>query len=187
MSRAERWIAYLSRALEISWALYLIVFASDAGLPLVPLLVTAWGAVGLLGIWLGRSLLRLFLLRRRRESTTSARALLLEPLAIVALAGAVFTGIAFEGRFLLSRHALDRYVREVKPSGRKGSRASARVGLFYIRETERLPGGTVRFITSVCMFDDCGLAYSPSGEPPRIGEDIYHHLSGPWWHWWRSW
>jgi hypothetical protein len=46
----------------------------------------------------------------------------------------------------------------------------------------------VRMITSQCsMFDHCGLAYSPAGEPARVGEDYYSHIWGPWWHWYRSW
>ena len=64
-----------------------------------------------------------------------------------------------------------------------------RVGLFWLREAEVLPQGVVRIITTDCMFDDCGLVYSPAGVPPRIGEDMYEALAlgGPWYHWWRGW
>jgi hypothetical protein len=37
------------------------------------------------------------------------------------------------------------------------------------------------------LVDDCGVVYSPTGEPPVVGEDSYEHISGPWWHWYRSW
>ena len=61
------------------------------------------------------------------------------------------------------------------------------VGLFVVRETEALPNGVVRMITTSCGFDKCGLAYSANGAPPVIGEDRYRPLGARWWQWEESW
>jgi hypothetical protein len=61
------------------------------------------------------------------------------------------------------------------------------VGLFVVRETEALPNGVVRMITTTCGFDKCGLTYSANGAPPVIGEDSYRPLGAGWWQWEESW
>jgi hypothetical protein len=62
-----------------------------------------------------------------------------------------------------------------------------RVGLFPITRVERFKGG-MRFIVGEGGFlDEGGFAYSPKGMPPRLGEDHYSHLEGPWYIWVESW
>ncbi len=42
-------------------------------------------------------------------------------------------------------------------------------GLYTISETERLPGGGIRFITSASgLADEAGFVYYPEGEPPAL-------------------
>lgn len=106
--------------------------------------------------------------------------------ALLALA-VVFclTGAPFYLRFFLSKSSLSAYATNL--ALQTNSKADQRVGLFLVRETETRDG-TVRLIT--CddgMMDHAGLVFSPRGKPERIGEDIYAHLTGPWWHWQRSW
>jgi hypothetical protein len=60
------------------------------------------------------------------------------------------------------------------------------IGLFLVRDVDQV-GEAVRFITGPCsLLDACGFVYSPKGKPLVVGEDRYHHLWGPWWHWYRS-
>ena len=61
-----------------------------------------------------------------------------------------------------------------------------RVGTFRVREIDTA-GDSVRFIVGEALVDDFGVVYSPSGEPPAVGEDFYRHLSGDWWAWRQSW
>jgi hypothetical protein len=61
------------------------------------------------------------------------------------------------------------------------------VGLFQVRRFEQY-GTELRFVTTGCgVVSSCGVVYSPSGEPPHRGEDVFVHLYGPWWHWYHSW
>jgi hypothetical protein len=100
----------------------------------------------------------------------------------------VWSGASFWVRFQCSRPALNRYVQSASPMIASGTfTPGVRVGLFWLREAEVLPDGVVRMITTDCMFDQCGVVYSPRGAPPVVGEDTYNALGGPWYHWWRSW
>ena len=109
---------------------------------------------------------------------------------------AYWTDVAIYVRFVASRPALEKYVRDAQRARtgsalaewtRTNSRSVAWVGLFRVSETEALNDGTVRLITGSCMFDDCGLVFSPRGAPLRIEEDWFEHLVGRWWQWRRSW
>jgi len=177
----------MALAAELSWCLYVVGRGSDAGLSLFVVLASVWGGGALVLLWSIRLVLYVVATRKVPESRRW-RQWAIEPLALMVCFTLAWSGLAFRARFLLSRPALDRYARAptvVAPH--YPPTQGPRVGLFWIREAEVLPGGVVRMITTDCMFDDCGLAYSPGGEPPVIGEDRYTALGGGWWHWWRSW
>lgn len=154
------------------------------------LFLTAYGGFFLLVIWLVR-LVR-WLLRGRSSSGVQPVAIgrrvlrwVWEPATVVIVFVLVYYGLAFPTRFRLSRSALESYVQRAQ-AGDVPSQARV-VGLFRVRETEVLPGGVVRLITTTCMLDDCGVVFSPRRRPPTIGEDSYYPLSDGWWRWWRSW
>jgi hypothetical protein len=171
----------------ILWAVFCALVCSDAGIGMLQFLVFAFGGIAVVGLWLIR--LFVYAVWSRRRGPINARSWLVEPLLVALVAVAVLTGAAFRLRFAVSWPFLARYAQGVQ-TGRveAGGRHESRVvGLFLVRETEALPGGVVRMITSDCGFDDCGIAYGGSVKPPRIGEDSYTALGGGWWQWWRSW
>jgi hypothetical protein len=188
-ARVEPWI---TRAAIGIWALAVLWLGSDAGFNMTAFLLTHFGGILLFGWWAVR-LVFWFTVRRRSqvgESVPVRRHVLRwlwEPVTIVACWAVAYTGILFPARFAVSRPSLDRYVREVRERGDSTPPPGRIVGLFKVREVELRPDGVVRLITTSCMLDDCGMANSPKGQPPVIGEDSYRHLSGNWWHWFRSW
>ena len=187
MQIADRALAVLTVVGGAGWVLYVLAWGSDAGLTVPVLLVLTWGGVALLGLWSLRFTVYIVATKGAPEPRRLRR-LVVGPALVLLCFGLVWSGLAFQVRFLVSRPALDRVAREARPMVPRGELTpGARVGLFWVKEAEVLPSGIVRIITTPCMFDDCGLVYSPGGEPPRIGEDTYRRLGGAWWHWWRSW
>lgn len=190
--RLRRGAPWIRRATIGTWAVVVLWLGSDAGFNIFAFLLANYGGLILLGWWLAR--LVWWVARRRRSPadepvSTRRRVLrwLWEPVTIVACWAIVYTGILFPTRFAVSRPALERYARQVQERGDSAPPTGGIVGLFRLREVELLPNGVVRLITTSCMLDDCGVAYSPKGPPPVIGEDSYRRLSGNWWHWYRSW
>ena len=108
---------------------------------------------------------------------------------MAAIAVVVWTGAAFRVRFMASLPWLGPYAAAVSASNASAAPVAAprRVGFFAVREVELLPQGVVRLITTDCMFDHCGLVFSPNGRPPVVGEDNYVRLPSGWWQWLRSW
>lgn len=155
------------------WFAVSLWLGSNSGMGLPGLLLSVYGGGALLIAWAAAFALAYGFHRSFRRPW-------LEPVAIVAMWAGTYFGVFFEVRFLLSRPSLDRY------ASARIARNGQRVGLFLARETEVLPDGVVRIITTDCGLDDCGLVFS-RGIPPRIGEDQYERLSGNWWRWWRSW
>jgi hypothetical protein len=93
----------------------------------------------------------------------------------------------FEIRFRLSQEALENFSQQRlldnDPSTIRW------VGLFLLYDID-VQGSSVRMLTGGChLFDDCGFVYSPRGEPPIIGEDIYDKMpfAQKWYYWHRSW
>lgn len=178
----------------ICWLLIVSVVFSNAGLDVLAILglflvAVTWGVV-----WLVRLLDWFFRMRRGRLPSMSHHNVLsywgLEPAAFALSVLLVVGGVPQRTRFLLSASALQSFVEEVR-AGRVAafgaSKSARQVGLYRVKEAEVLSGGIVRFITSRDGLDDAGFAFSPVSEPPRVGEDSYSHLSGPWWQWHRSW
>jgi hypothetical protein len=108
-------------------------------------------------------------------------------LLIVFLA-VVFVGVSYNGalwlRLQTSRGALESVAAKVQAG--ETPKTPLRVGTFRVREIDTA-GDSVRFIVGESLLDDFGVVYSPSGEPPVVGEDAYVHFSGAWWLWERSW
>ena len=101
----------------------------------------------------------------------------------------VFVGITFgvvpKVKFALSRDALEAAALRVQ-AGETLS-VPGEIGAYQVRRVD-CAGSAVRFILwDVGLVDEGGLVFSPGQEPPRIGEDAYKHLEGPWWLWWESW
>lgn len=181
-------MAWCAGIFETLWLLLALVLGSDAGLNIFGLFTIVYGAAGLIVLWVVRLLLHA--LSSRGQPWRRFRVWAVEPVLIAVVVGCVWWGLFLWPRFLLSLPALDRYAKTVQqgPPESPGQHAPRLVGLFLVRETEVLPHGIVRVITTSCMFDDCGLAFSPRhAKPPRIGEDSYDRLSFGWWRWWRSW
>jgi hypothetical protein len=170
------------------WTCFCVIFCSDAGIDIMLFMSFAFGALGVVVLWAIR-LLVYVAWTRKREALVSRRSWLMEPVFVVLVAAAVLTGAAFRLRFAMSWPFLAHYADAVVARGvpADGPHPPAVVGLFVVRETETLSGGVVRMITTRCGFDDCGVAYSPNGRPPRVGEDSYTALGAGWWQWWRSW
>jgi hypothetical protein len=183
----------------IAWSTYVIAAASDAGLTVPALLILVWGALAVLGLWGVWAFVHWRRTTQGRLSRPWHWAYIWGyPVVVLGLVAVTWFGGTFWVRFLLSKPALEHLVEDrttldglvrdyeaAIAARRLGT--NARVGLFWVREAEVLPSGIVRLITTDCMFDHCGVVYSPNAEPPRIGEDQYSRLVGGWWRWWRSW
>jgi hypothetical protein len=110
-----------------------------------------------------------------------------EPYIVVAALLLWFTPIAFGARFGLSAPFVAKAAEAVLAGRVPPDQLNHHViGLYPVRDVDHV-GEAVRFITGRCsLFDDCGFVYSPKGSPPVVGRDSYHHLWGPWWHWYRT-
>ena len=64
------------------------------------------------------------------------------------------------------------------------ARAIHRIGLWPTGRVEKIPGGMRFTVSGTGFLDPASFAYSPRGEPARVGsEDVYTHLDGPWYLW----
>jgi len=160
------------------WLFASIWLGSNSGISVPGLFVIVGGAVLLLVLWLVTFIVSVARKQRLRRRW-------IEPLVTLVALAAIYSGALFHLRFLASRPFLERYVAQMNAAG-ASHRKLAHVGLFVARETEVLPNGVVRIITTPCMFDECGVVFSRS-KPLVIGEDRYEHVAGNWWRWWRSW
>jgi hypothetical protein len=177
--------------LELLLVVAVVETLTDGGVLLVidvPLAI-ACGVV-LASAWLTRVFAALFFYMRRGAFSTEKRRwprLLVEPILAIVVLACVYTPYPFEARVLASSSAL-RACASAARSGQLSLPLSKPrwAGLFRVREID-VAGQAVRFITSHCsLFDDCGLVYSADGPPPKVGEDFYTKLKGPWYHWYRS-
>lgn len=162
----------------VLWAIVSMVAGSNVGLTVFALLVLAYGAAIVIVVW------AVVLLIARRNMLPLQRPWR-EPLVVFGVLALVYLDLPFYVRFFSSEPFLDQYVQSVAAVGRP-RQMPHRVGLFTIREAEVLPTGVVRIITTDCMFDDCGLAFSRVGQPPLIEQESYRQVAGRWWQWRRS-
>ncbi|WP_139228174.1 hypothetical protein [Planctomicrobium piriforme] len=156
--------------------------------------------VGVGVIWMGMWILRfciwlvLELTNTNPESFGSpAKAIaywIFEPGVFLVAVGVVALDVPQRIRLSLSSSALEKYVADVQAgtvAEQRYGEPPRRIGLYTVSETELLKDGVVRLITSSDGLDDVGLVFAKNSEPPVIGEDSYSHMTGPWWHWHRSW
>ena len=166
-------------------------FASNAGVDLEAAVFGVYGAAGLVVWWIVRVIVDLFRFRGGSRFSPSRaayiRSLAALPVALLISLVAVRTNLLLSARVFVSSRALQDIAADVSlPRDGNGDWVPRTAGLFQISEAEFLHGG-VRFITTPCGFDECGIVFWKEGIPPKIGEDSYWHLYGPWWRWRRSW
>jgi hypothetical protein len=179
----------VASVLAIAWLVAVAFAESDAGVPFPRWMVLAGIGVVLLGWWVLR-LLVAAVVGRRNPGILFAHALAwaVIPGGVVA---AVIVGNTFallRARVLLSERALVRAAADLEGIPADDLRVRPkRVGLFWVREFQRV-GSELRFITSECgLVDTCGLIYSGAEAPVHRGEDSFSHLYGAWWHLYQSW
>jgi hypothetical protein len=190
-NKAQRWLLpIMGSVAACSCLVFVIIACSDAGISFAAVMVALFGGLLWGAVWFIRFISWSVGIRSGSAKVMPIRREVfywgVEPAALVLAVFLVGSGQLSLVRFRLSESALQMYIEDVR-AGRVatfGSLApSHRIGLYTITETELLPNGIVRFITSADGIDDAGFAYSSTSEPPRIGEDSYTHLTGPWWHW----
>lgn len=190
MKRAFQTAAVVLVVVEVLWGCLVIYGVSDGAWSFPDELVFFYGGIafGVIGvIWFATAVVRAL---RARDCSLLRRLLSRNVLFQPIFLGTVFLlasyGLAFRARFELSRPALERYAIAITDEQLLHSEAKW-IGALRIKEVDRA-GDSIRFITGACFFDDCGVAYSPSGaEPLRVGEDRYKRISATWWYWRRSW
>jgi hypothetical protein len=164
-------------ALTAAWFLSALVALSDAGLDLLAFVIYFYAAVALSAGWV------FCLITSRRGS--HRRSALLSLIALPAATLLVYLLSAldppqnplFRLRFLASRSTLAATAEAalVAPPA-----DLEHVALFGIDHVE-VYDGQVRFITTNCGFiDQCGIVYSPTQLPTRIGKTRFASLGGPW-------
>lgn len=107
------------------------------------------------------------------------------PAIVVVTAGLLLSSAPLRLRIALSMDDMNRFATSVMqdPSGPHPNR----VGSFPIGRVEDFDGGMRFLVRGTGFLDPFGFAYSPAGKPPRLGEDSYWHLDGPWYLWEESW
>lgn len=87
--------------------------------------------------------------------------------------------VPFKVRLGMSERALIQVAQHSGPDAR--AQLPGWIGWLHVSRVDAV-GPTTRFFTGACAFgDECGVAYSPGGEPPRVPHERYERLRGPWW------
>jgi hypothetical protein len=170
-----------------------IVLAIDANtrqsLGLLLLSVPIW--LSLAGMWTVRFFMALRETRARMRAAHWARWLAI-PLALGLVFALTRTDLLIQGRFDLSRGALDEMARDIEAGG---SLQRGWVGLYDVAMAERTDNG-FWFVVDDSGLGRWGLAYSPSGEPKEaevnFGDGLwtgasFEHLDGRWWTFQQAW
>jgi hypothetical protein len=157
-------------------------------LGLLLLTVPVW--LGLAGVWSVRFLMALRETSAKMRAADWARWLAI-PLALGLVFALTRTDILIQGRFDLSRGALDEMARDIEAGG---SLQRGWVGLYDVGMAERTDNG-FWFEIDDSGLGRWGLAYSPDGEPKESEETYtglwtgatFEHLHGPWWTFQQEW
>ena len=168
--------------LALPWSAFTILGASDGGLNFIELLFVAYGGFAFLGTWV---LLTIVDLRKpaRRSGFWRGCWSYTVPLVTVGTLGLLWVDAPFRVRFQLSKGALEEFAAAFPPDSHETN--VGWVGLFYVEWVDS-PVPSVRFVTGLRGVDRCGVAYSPNGDPPVVGEDYYLQMEPGWWFWHRS-
>lgn len=161
-------------------------FSSNAGVDLLAVYFTVFGG-GVLALLTAIRIAFFIVARRHTASRVPIRWFVVW--IFVCLAAGVIATVAegprnplFRWRFRLSEHALTDYARAAAAAPNHSPAIPHRVGLFFPERID-IHDGQVRVITTPCgVVDACGIVYSPAGPPTPWQEDVFSHLSGPWWH-----
>jgi hypothetical protein len=104
------------------------------------------------------------------------------PTIVVVVAFLVSTGTPMRAGLHLAKPAMTEFAAD------RDARKPGWVGPYAVERAERLENGGARFMIKYSGFlDGSGFVYSPGGPPPRIHDDYYEHLHGPWYSWVESW
>jgi hypothetical protein len=175
--------------LSISWILLLCYFLSDGVPSILDLFFYNFGLI-LLAITF--SVLPFLYLERKGFRVKSLFALFHRPIIYVVLLSFLcgyllnFYSVPFEIRFRLSQQALENFA--MHPVLNNNYSKVRWVGLFPLREFDRV-GTAVGVIVSKCyIIDDCGFMYSPDGEPQKDIRDNYLRIpfAKSWYYWHRK-
>jgi hypothetical protein len=137
----------------------------------LPALIASWaGGAAVLVLWAARVGLHLAITRRAPERRRVRRLVAL-PFGLLISVAFVSSGAAFWVRFMLSRSLLKAYVQTASPAITASSLTpGVRVGLFRLRNTEVLPQGVVRMITTECGVVDSAARCTVQRYTPVLGE-----------------
>jgi len=169
-----------------------ILLAVDANtrqsLALLLLAVPIW--FGLAGIWAIRFVIALNETRGRMSAAHWARWLAI-PLALGLVFAIARTTVLIQGRFELSRGALEEMAHDIEAGG---PLERGWVGLYDVGVAERTDNG-FWFTVDDSGLGRWGLAYSTDGEPTESEESYsplwtgasFDHIDGPWWTFRQAW
>jgi hypothetical protein len=168
-------------------ALFTCFTISVPGSYFFPLILAGYAWLGLGGVWAVRLLLALTV-GRQHAARDDLHRWSTFPVAVLLMTLLSVSDAPMRVRFEVSRPALEAAAAEAL-EGRRPEYAEhvGWIGLLPIQLLERVPGA-VRFqVADAGFLDPAGFVFSPGADPPVIGEDIYDHLTGPWWLWVESW
>ena len=185
MGKTTRVVMWCFLGVAVLWGTAALIMNSD-GSSIDAFLLYAYGGIAFFFAAVTFGVVCIVSATRRRERLM--RVFPLPYLLLIAVLALVFVGVSLNGafwlRFEMSRGALEAATAQVQAGAKP--KTPVRIGFFRVREIDRA-GDSVRFIVGESLLDEVGVAYSPSGEPPVVGEDSYTHLTGDWWIWDRSW
>jgi hypothetical protein len=108
------------------------------------------------------------------------------PVAAAAAVALWQSSAPLHARFAVSRPAMDDLATQLA-SSRETSAPNQRLGLYWAEDIERVEGAVRFHVASSGFGNNAGFVYSPAHAPPRVGENTYVHLAGPWYLWEESW
>ncbi|GAB3256763.1 hypothetical protein [Kineosporia babensis] len=100
------------------------------------------------------------------------------PLVVLTLGLVVTTGLPLRAGLATAQPAMMDFVSDPQAP------APEKAGVFQVLSAERSPDGTARFMLADTGFiDGTGFAYSPYRAPQNSSEELYEHITGPWYAW----
>jgi len=185
VSRTMRKVMWVFFAIAVAWGVAMLILDSG-GSSFESLLGYLFGGMAFIVVAVVLGVVSIVSAIRQRTRFT--RVFPLPYVLLIAFLALVFVGVSLNGalwlRLQTSRGPLEAVAAKVQAGATP--QTPLRVGSFRVRHIDTA-GDSVRFIIGESLLDDLGIAYSPSGEPPDLGEDSYQHFGGDWWLWRHSW